>query len=143
MTREDLRIHCEKQIQHCEQWAEWNREEPHGKVYEEHKLILELLEQEPCEDCWSKKEVVDIINRQRFGIQKISMSIIKEKLEALSLVTPTRNKGKWLGDKAYPICPKCNCNIIEEYISCSDYAEMYKPMKFCPKCGAEMEEDEE
>ena len=47
MTREELREHCKKQIQHCEQWAEWNREEPHGKVYEEHKLILELLKQEP------------------------------------------------------------------------------------------------
>lgn len=47
MTREELKEHCIKQIQHCEQWAEWNREDPHGKIYEEHKLILELLEQEP------------------------------------------------------------------------------------------------
>ena len=51
---------------------------------------------------------------------------------------PTWKKGKWIGDSAYLICPKCNCNIIEEYISCLDYAEMYKPMKYCPNCGAEM-----
>ena len=24
MTREELKEHCEKQIQYCEQWAEWN-----------------------------------------------------------------------------------------------------------------------
>lgn len=51
--------------------------------------------------------------------------------------------GRWIGDKAYPICPKCNCNIIEEYISCSDYAEIYKPMNYCPNCGAKLAESEE
>jgi hypothetical protein len=29
-------------------------------------MAIKALEQEPCDDCWSKKEVVDIINRQRF-----------------------------------------------------------------------------
>ena len=47
MTREELREHCLKQIEGCEMWARCKGEEPHGKIYEEHKLILELLEQEP------------------------------------------------------------------------------------------------
>lgn len=49
MTREELRKHCEKQIEHCEKcaMAGHNRDELHRKVYEEHKLILELLEREP------------------------------------------------------------------------------------------------
>ena len=50
MTREKLKEHCEKQIKNCEMWAIYHGEEPHGKVYEEHKLILELLEQEPILD---------------------------------------------------------------------------------------------
>lgn len=50
MTREELKAHCERQIENCETWAKYNREEPHGKVYEEHKLILELLEQESILD---------------------------------------------------------------------------------------------
>lgn len=54
MTREELKTHCEKQIENCEMWALWKGEEPHGKVYEEHKLILELLEQETV-----SKEVYD------------------------------------------------------------------------------------
>ena len=47
MTREELKKHCEKQIEMCEFWAIGKGEKPSGKVYEEHKLILELLEQEP------------------------------------------------------------------------------------------------
>lgn len=50
MTREELKKHCERQIENCEMWARCKGEEPHGKVYEEHKLILELLEQEPILD---------------------------------------------------------------------------------------------
>ena len=47
MTREELKEHCEKQIEMCEMWAISKGEKPSSKIYEEHKLILELLEQEP------------------------------------------------------------------------------------------------
>lgn len=67
MTREELKKHCLKQVEACEMWAKHNGEEPHGKIYEEHKLILELLEQEPCEDCISKKAVLDKINEICFS----------------------------------------------------------------------------
>ena len=46
MTREELKRHCLKQIEGCEMWAKYKDEEPRGRIYEEHKLILELLEQE-------------------------------------------------------------------------------------------------
>ena len=45
MTRKELKEHCEKQIEMCEIWAISRGEEPGGKIYEEHKMILELLEQ--------------------------------------------------------------------------------------------------
>lgn len=50
MTREELKEHCKKQIESCEMWAKAKGEEPSGRVYEEHKLILELLEQESIID---------------------------------------------------------------------------------------------
>lgn len=53
MTREELREHCEKQVKACEMWAEARGEEPSGKIYEEHKLILDLiksLEQQSSDD---------------------------------------------------------------------------------------------
>lgn len=50
MTREELKKHCEKQIEMCEMWAISKGEKPSGKIYEEHNLILELLEQETVLD---------------------------------------------------------------------------------------------
>ena len=57
MTREELREHCEKQIEMCEMWAISKGEKPSGKIYEEHKLILELLEQEPKTGHWILTDV--------------------------------------------------------------------------------------
>lgn len=47
MTREELKAHCKKQVEMCEMWAKAKGEQPCGRIYEEHKLILELLEQDP------------------------------------------------------------------------------------------------
>lgn len=52
MTREELKEHCKKQIEMCEMWATAKGEKPCDKVYEEHKLILELLEQQPKVGHW-------------------------------------------------------------------------------------------
>lgn len=49
----------------------------------------------------------------------------------------------WIGEKAHPICSKCNCNVIEEHISYDGYAEVHKPMRFCPNCGCRMIEQQE
>lgn len=44
MTREELKEHCEKQIRISKIMA--RGKEPSDKIYEEHKMILELLERE-------------------------------------------------------------------------------------------------
>lgn len=90
MTKEELREHCEKQVKACEMWAKHRGQAPSGKVYEEHKLILELLEenedwqdyidkanqtnsrlvqvierhkmQQPSEDCISRAEVQKFVS---------------------------------------------------------------------------------
>lgn len=89
MTKEELRVHCEKQVKMCEEWANGNARQPSGKIYEEHKLILELLKenedfqnyldkanhtnseliqiierhkmQQPSDDCVSRKAVLETI----------------------------------------------------------------------------------
>lgn len=60
MTREELKAHCEKQIEMCEIRAIRMNEKPSGKVYEEHKLILELLEQESQVSFDVKSEAQDV-----------------------------------------------------------------------------------
>ena len=60
MTREELRKHCEKEIRICEFWAHGRAEElNNNKIYQEHKLILELLERQPCEDAISRQAAID------------------------------------------------------------------------------------
>ena len=58
MTREELKAHCLNQIEMCKTWAVGKGEEPSGKIYEEHKLILELLEQEPRKGKWIKEKSI-------------------------------------------------------------------------------------
>lgn len=51
MTREELKEHCKRQIQQFERVEKIMPVTPYDwKRYEEHKLILELLEQEPTLD---------------------------------------------------------------------------------------------
>ena len=98
------------------------------------------LEQEPCPNAISRQAVKE--QMIKYGFHAPDMTVT-EFVEDLPPVNPQPKTGHWIGDKAYPICFKCNCNIIEEYISCLNYAEMYKPMKYCPNCGCKMVEPQE
>lgn len=71
MTREELKNHCLKQIEECEKWAKYRGKEPTGKIYEEHKLILELLEQEPKRGYWIKEENEFIVPSRFHPIKEI------------------------------------------------------------------------
>ena len=105
MTREELKEHCEKQIEMCEMWAIAKGEEPSGNVYEEHKLILELLEQEPCEDAISREEAIDAV-ADLFEMSEylhpypqgkpIRLRDIKEKLKQLPSVQPKIKTEHWI-----------------------------------------------
>lgn len=53
MTREELKAHCEQQIAKCEAlYAHDDKMLNSNRLYQEHKLILELLEQEPKTAHW-------------------------------------------------------------------------------------------
>jgi len=99
MTQEELKKHCLKQVEACEMWARHNGEEPHGKVYEEHKLILELLEQQPFinKPCISegvcredkmqvldkiRAEIVELRSRQNVGVLECLDIIDKYRTES-------------------------------------------------------------
>lgn len=73
MTKEELREHCEKQVKMCEEWAKGNDREPSGKIYEEHKLILDLikaLEQQPS-DCISVEVYKQVMSERDIAIEQL------------------------------------------------------------------------
>lgn len=103
----------------------------------EHYIAIKALEQEPCEDCVSRAEVVDELNRLGRNAFKDDTDYDNffAFLDSLPSVTPMRKKGKWLvlkdeyGDVVEAVCSCCDANGNHKW-------------KYCHTCGAEMEVEE-
>ena len=156
MTREELKEHCKKQIEMCEMWAKAKGENPSSKIYEEHKMILELLEQEPCEKDWrfyydrgyaqAKRDLSceDAISRQAVLEQTYLWSkdeflrvtnpfdYLRKRINPLPPVTPPPKIGHWIPRNSFLLRYKCS--------ECERESEKYN---YCPNCGAKMEEGSE
>ena len=72
MTKEELKEHCKRQVECCEMWARNNGGEPHGKVYEEHKLVLDLINtlDQSGEDCVSRADLLKLYEDRFIELQK-------------------------------------------------------------------------
>ena len=113
-------------------------------------MAIEALKQGACEDCISREAVFDWLCEgcERYHWNGDNVCLTKcEDYRTIAKLPPVQPKqgtiihSKWIGDKDYPICVNCGCNVYEEYIACSDYAHIYKPMKYCPRCGATMNKE--
>jgi len=113
MTREELKEHCLKQVERCEMWAKYKSEEPSGKIYEEHKLILELLEQEPI-----ILELLEPEPKRGHWIKKENEFIVPSKFHPIKEIIST--------------CSICNAR----------YIGIHENFKYCPNCGARMIESD-
>lgn len=105
-------------------------EVPGGTYYDADKwresvtVISEWLEQESCEDCISRKDMLAILS------QSHSLTQAWDGFEKLSSVTLKEKTGHW---KSY--CYQNNsCSVCEYIIADSDTDEY----KYCPNCGARM-----
>lgn len=151
MTREELKRHCLKQIEGCEMWANYKCEEPHGKIYEEHKLILELLEQEPVKDIKEYyKDIWDCdINHPRY---EDTVAEIVETSYRSGYVQGVENTTKEFRFELEQK-PKTGYWIFvdkaHEHAHCSecDYGDVDlmdgRPHNYCPNCGAKIIEPQE
>jgi hypothetical protein len=118
MTKDELRFHCESQVAQIETWAEWKREKPHGRIYEEHKFILELLDE--------NKLLVETLNECSRKRGK--------------WIPPKHDDG--MSD---PIEYQVRCSVCGFDIDPQTYAMEFKRFgadKYCPKCGCRMESGE-
>ena len=101
------------------------------------KRVIKALEQEPCEDAISRQAVLNLINAD-WKYEGLEMDVA-----SLPPVNPQEPKtGHWI---KYSI-PRCGeqhyqCTNCDYYINFGQWGELYtKEFKYCPNCGAKMEE---
>ena len=128
------------------------------KVYEEHKLILELLEREPC-DAISRQAVLDGLGsiakvKAKSDAQKALMGRVMFFTEQLPSVTPQPKTGHW--KKMVNVYDTMSGTHIRvpytnedkkmgnsPVYECECGCDSNKPTNFCPNCGAKMVEPQE
>ena len=108
-------------------------------------MAIKALEQQPCEDCISREATIDAIYKKYIGgkgaiknapINDLYADGLAEAVDAvweMPSVQPTRPTARWE-------------RLVEDYNKCSKCGEMgklYRIYKYCPNCGARMQEVEE
>jgi DNA-directed RNA polymerase subunit RPC12/RpoP len=97
-------------------------------------------------DCVSREKVVYMITNGKYANENYEQFIdrlIKE-LGALPAVKPARKVGKWIkysfqraGEQHY------QCTNCKDYVNFGAWGDYYtKNFKYCPHCGARMEDEE-
>ena len=103
--------------------------------------LIEVLEQEPCDDCISRsdlREALFVVPRNEF--QQGWNDALKSVYENAPSVQPKPRKGEWKpmldrwGDIVTTVCGY-ECSICGEWNADND--------KFCPNCGADMRKENE
>lgn len=110
---------------------QWIKQSPfyHSK-HEPFNMAIKALEQEPCEDCVSRKRLMDNYNgiETPVGYRKVvDMDIVK----SLPSVQPTRIHAQW----EYLKHDKAKCSNCEDVVL---IAQQYGSANYCPNCGADM-----
>lgn len=107
----------------------------------EYKLLMELLDRKPCEDCVSRNAIDQNIYDYAES-NGLSYANMKNYILDVPSVTPARKKGKWLRK---PIRNnKGGCTSAEMICNCCGKDnECDKRLNYCPNCGMEMEVEEE
>lgn len=116
-------------------------------------MAIKALEQQPCEDAVSRQAVHDLIaellsdylhDEDREKIEELDV-----KIEDLEPVTPKEKTGKWIYDEKSRVYRCSCCNRFPWRVKFEKHDEIFTDLtrtnayKFCPNCGARMQEVEE
>lgn len=132
MTREEAE-------EYIREWCPYDRQEE----------IIKALEQKPCGDAISRQAAIDACLN---GWNKDYKEIVEE-IRVLPPVTPQQKMGRWVEEiisvgTRKVFCSECGCSASFEHVSNGDvysasgYGVINKT-KFCPNCGAKMQEVKE
>lgn len=110
-----------------------------------------LLKQQSCEDCISRKAVLDALDKSKYTNEfceehhidwSINLGMAHIVVNELKPVTPTRPTGKWIsrwyGDKHFHVCSECSKEFSYDAKTGIDITNY----NFCPNCGAKLKEED-
>ena len=107
--------------------------------------VIEALDQEPCGDCISRENTLKAMIEQ-LGIRNVDYLLPAEAtlykvVKRMLPVTPQQKIGHWIkhdtGHSIYYDCSLCGC--LAPCIETAD-SFVWKLSKYCPDCGARMQE---
>lgn len=116
-----------------------------GKEGKKMREAIEILSQEPCEDCVSRADVETFLDKYNFVSYDYT---VEDLVKALPSVTPKIETGHWsrktkvdaydlAGVKTWGI--KCQC---DRCTFTTTVVEDFGYYTYCPNCGAKMEREE-
>jgi hypothetical protein len=95
------------------------------------KVVIKALEQEPCEDAISRRDmalnIVSFYNKATG--KKKTLDFLCKCVERLPSMQPKQRTGHWIDNQTRK--DLCNCS------ECGALSKAYT--KYCPNCGAKME----
>lgn len=140
MTKEEAIMVLKNEQPHCGKKALF----PEEKKYEAYDVAIKALEQEPCDDCVRRREVLDVL-KDKWNMFSDANDAMQESINAIKALKPVTPKqepktGHWI--------EVTNGRGGHECDLCHEYAPSYKDgderlTKYCPSCGADMREVEE
>jgi len=98
-----------------------------------HKIAIQALEQEPCEDCISRADVKKYLSAPDANGDRV---IYESDLDLLPPVTPQQKTGHWIQVDS----DKCKCDQCEVICFIATYP--FGRKNYCPNCGCRMESEE-
>jgi hypothetical protein len=103
------------------------------------------LEQQPCEDCISRKEVISTIYDNKSDFKNdFAQGFFADKIKALPPVTSQPEVGRWIYDKNIDNWKCSECGETPKTMGyCGSVAFMAEHFKYCNHCGCKMQEVEE
>ena len=107
-----------------------------GEQVDALEMAIEALEQQPCEDCISREEVMKFLEKEDWADTV-------EGVLALPLVTPKLIIGRWIEVIEDTDSSGCKRNWHYKCSICGNEDSCWGEYNYCPICGAEMAESEE
>lgn len=129
MTREEKTI-CKMYLNDLDRTHDCN----------EYKLLMQLLEQQPCEDCVSRAYLLDdskyhtVFNDDTGNFEDV---VYREDIEKAPSITLARKKCKWILYDYRTLVPREHGDIPNPYWRIP--ARYKTELKYCPYCGGEID----